>query len=177
MELTPLMQRFVLNWGEMGARWGVNRTIAQIHALLYLAPRPINAEEIAGALGVARSHVSNSLRELQGWRLARTVHVLGDRRDHFECVKDVWEMFHTILDERKRREVDPTLRMLRECVQDVAGSAGGDPEVAERLRRLLDFFETASGWYELVRTMPLEELVRMAPPEWNKEESKEDKKG
>src|SRR5215208_5358351 len=118
MELTPIMQKFVLHWGEMGQRWGINRTVGQIHALLYLSPKPLNAEEIADTLGVARSNVSNSLRELQGWGIVRLAHVMGDRRDHFESMKDVWEMFRVILDERKKRETDPTLHMLRECVAE-----------------------------------------------------------
>src|SRR5258707_383467 len=104
MELTPIAQRFILHWGEMGARWGINRTVAQIHALLFLSPQPLTAEEIADTLSVARSNVSNSLKELQGWGIVRITHVMGDRRDHFESMKDVWEMFRTITDERKKRE-------------------------------------------------------------------------
>src|SRR5215510_5696967 len=117
-ELTGLQKQYILHWGEMGTKWGVNRTTAQIHALLYLSPKPLPAEEIARTLGVARSNVSNALRELQGWGIVRVAHVLGDRRDHFESRKDVWEMFQTILAERKRREVDPTLALLRECVEE-----------------------------------------------------------
>src|SRR5258708_24458104 len=113
--LTPIQQKFILHWGEMGARWGINRTVAQIHALLYLSARPLNAEEIATTLGVARSNVSNSLRELQGWGIVRISHILGDRRDHFESLKDLWEMFRIISDERKKREADPVLNMLREA--------------------------------------------------------------
>src|SRR5689334_25059566 len=113
--LKPIQEKFILHWGEMGTRWGINRTVAQIHALLFLSPKPLNAEEIAETLGVARSNVSNSLKELQGWGIVRVVHVMGDRRDHFESLKDVWEMFRTITDERKKRETDPTLGILREC--------------------------------------------------------------
>src|SRR2546422_483383 len=109
MELTPVMQKFILHWGEMGTRWGINRTVSQIHALLYLSPRPLHAEEIAETLSVARSNVSNSLRELQGWGFGKVGHVLGDRRDHFEAMKDVWEMFQVVIEGRKRREMDPTL--------------------------------------------------------------------
>ena len=104
MTLTPTCEKFILHWGEMGTRWGVNRTVAQIHALLYLSPDPLNAEQIAETLSVARSNVSNSLRELQGWGIVKVVHVLGDRRDHYESMKDVWEMFRVIVDERKKRE-------------------------------------------------------------------------
>jgi DNA-binding transcriptional regulator GbsR (MarR family) len=113
-KMTPVAQAFVLHWGEMGTRWGINRTVAQIHALLFVSPKPLTAEEIADTLGVARSNVSNSLKELQNWGIVRIVHVLGDRRDHFESLKDVWEMFRIILDERKKRETDPTLHLLRD---------------------------------------------------------------
>src|SRR5438105_13358491 len=123
--VTPVAQKFILQWGEMGTRVGINRTVAQVHALLFLSPRPVPADEIAATLSVARSNVSTSLRELQGWGIVRVVHVLGDRRDHFESLKDVWEIFRTVLDERKRREVDPTLSILRDCVIEAAkpGSA------------------------------------------------------
>src|SRR5207237_10111368 len=114
----PPIQEYILHWGEMGTRWRINRTVAQIHALLYLSPKPLTAEEIADLLSVARSNVSNSLKELQGWGIVRVVHVMGDRRDHFESMKDVWEMFQTVLDERKKREIDPTLALLRECVAE-----------------------------------------------------------
>src|SRR5438034_11413669 len=100
MPLTPVSERFVLHWGEMGTRWGINRTVAQIHALLYLSPKPLNAEEIAETLGVARSNVSTSVKELQGWGIVKLSHVLGDKRDHFESMEDVWEMFRLVLDER-----------------------------------------------------------------------------
>jgi DNA-binding transcriptional regulator GbsR (MarR family) len=109
MKLTPVMEKYVLHWGEMGTRWGVNRSIAQIHALLYLSPQPLTAEEIADTLSIARSNVSTSLKELQGFGLVRMTHLLGDRRDHFESIKDNWEMLTLIIEERKRREIDPTL--------------------------------------------------------------------
>src|SRR5882672_2797678 len=118
--LDPVTQKFVLHWGEMGTRWGINRTMAQIHALLYLSPKPLNAEEICDELGVARSNVSNSLRELQNWGIVKVIHVMGDRRDHFESMKDVWEMFRQVLDERKKREIDPTVEVLRACADATA---------------------------------------------------------
>ena len=102
-QLSSVQQKFILHWGEMGTRWGINRTVAQIHALLFLSPQPLNAEQISETLGVARSNVSTSLKELQGWGIVKLVHVLGDKRDHFESMKDVWEMFRVVLDERKRR--------------------------------------------------------------------------
>ncbi len=150
--LTTVQTQFVLHWGEMGARWGINRTVAQIHALLYLSPRPMQAEEIAAALSVARSNVSNSLRELQGWGIVRVVHVLGDRRDHFESLKDVWQMFEIIIAERKRREVDPTLEMLRAGLEQQHGKA--DSYTTERIAAMLDFFETMTGFYGDLQRLP-----------------------
>jgi DNA-binding transcriptional regulator GbsR (MarR family) len=161
-KLTAVQERFVLHWGEMGSRWGINRTVAQIHALLFVSQRPLDAEELADTLGVARSNVSTSLRELQGWGIVRRVHVMGDRRDHFECMKDVWEMFRTIAEERKKREVDPTLAMLRECVVDSGKGKHSDEYTHERLRELLGFFETTSGWYQQVRVLPPSALAKVA---------------
>src|SRR5881398_277491 len=111
--LTPTTTRFILHWGEMGTRWGINRTVAQIHALLFIAPKPVNAEEIAALLNVVRSNVSTSIKELQNWGIIKVVHVLCDRRDFFESGKDVWEIFRLVLDERKKREIDPTIALLR----------------------------------------------------------------
>jgi len=150
--LTTVQTQFILHWGEMGARWGINRTVAQIHALLYLSPRPMHAEEIAATLSVARSNVSNSLRELQGWGIVRVAHVLGDRRDHFESLKDVWQMFEIIIAERKRREVDPTLEMLRGCLEEQQGKA--DNYTTERIAAMLDFFETMTGFYTDLQRLP-----------------------
>jgi DNA-binding transcriptional regulator GbsR (MarR family) len=158
--LTPATQKFVLHWGEMGNRWGVNRTVAQIHALLYLSAKPLTAEEIAEALGVARSNVSNSLRELQGWGIIRVVHVMGDRRDHFESMKDVWEMFQVILDERKKRESDPTRLFLRECVADAARGGKSEAYVHQRLSEMLDFFDTMSHWYSEIRSLPSGAMIK-----------------
>lgn len=153
-KLTPVMEKFILHWGEMGARWGVNRTMAQIHALLYLSPEPVNAEDIARLLSVARSNVSTSLRELQGWGIVRVVHVLGDRRDHFESLKDVWEMFQIILDERKRREIDPTLHMLQACAAELEKSGPSEAHTRERLDQMQEFFETMTGLYQEIRRLP-----------------------
>ncbi len=152
--LTPVQRKFILHWGKMGAQWGINRTVAQIHALLYVSPAPIDAEIIANTLGVARSNVSTSLRELEGWGIVRTVHVLGDRRDHYESLKDVWEMFRIVMDERKKREMDPTLAMLRECAVEAADSKD-DKYTKERLDALLEFFEATSTWYDQIRKLPI----------------------
>jgi len=152
--LTPVARRFILHWGEMGTRWGVNRTVAQVHALLYLSPEPLTAETIASTLSVARSNVSNSLRELQGWGIVRVVHTLGDRRDHFESMKDVWEMFQVILDERKRREIDPTIQMLQASMAELE-KPGADAHARKRLKEMLGFFEAATTVYVEVRRLPL----------------------
>lgn len=162
MELTPVQEKFVLHWGEMGTRWGVNRTVAQIHALLFIAPRPLNAEVIAETLSVARSNVSMSLRELQGWGIIKVVHVLGDRRDHFESMHDVWEMFQIVLDERKKREIDPTLALLRECMDDADQPDNRDEHTKERLADLLNFFETMSTWYGQMRRLPTGAVIKFA---------------
>src|SRR3954467_1039729 len=140
MKLTPVQQKFILHWGEMGTRWGINRTVAQVHALLYISPKPLHAEEIQETLTVARSNVSNSIRELQGWGIVKLVHVMGDRRDHFESMKDVWEMFRVVLDERKKREIDPTLILLRECIEEADKDKETDEYTEQRLRDLHDFF-------------------------------------
>src|SRR5437867_7556844 len=155
-KLTPVQQKFIVHWGEMGARWGINRTVAQTHALLYLSPEPLNAEDITKLLSVARSNISSAIRELQNWRLIKNTHVLGDRRDHFTCVtNDVWVMFRLVLDERKKREIDPTLDLLRACVAEA--EKGGKPEAAtrERLTAMKDFFETMSGWYNQIHALPI----------------------
>ena len=159
--LTPIQQKFILHWGEMGARWGINRTVAQIHALLFLSARPLNAEDIATTLGVARSNVSTGLRELQGWGIVRVTHLLGDRRDHFESLKDVWEMFRIIVDERKKREADPVLGMLRETAADAKKPGAADAYTRERLADMLQFFELMSGWVEQTRKLPTPAVVRM----------------
>jgi DNA-binding transcriptional regulator GbsR (MarR family) len=157
--LTPVAQKFILHWGEMGTKWGINRTVAQVHALLFLSPHPLPADEISSTLSVARSNVSTSLRELQGWGIVRVVHVLGDRRDHFETTKDVWDIFRTVSEERKRREIDPTLRALGECVQELKdagpGAGPGETYTRERLESMLEFLTTMTGLFEEVLRMPI----------------------
>jgi DNA-binding transcriptional regulator GbsR (MarR family) len=160
MELTPISQRFILHWGEMGTRWGVNRTMSQIHALLFLAARPMHAEEIVETLGVARSNVSNSLKELQSWKLVKIVHVMGDRRDHFETSGDVWDLFRTIVLERKRRELDPTVETLRQCV-DSEDFAKEDLIAQHRIKETLGFMETLSGWSEEMIRLESDMLMKI----------------
>lgn len=158
-----LAERFVLHWGEMAARWGVNRTVCQIHALLFLSGRPLNAEDIAAQLQVARSNVSTSLRELQNWGLVKVVHLLGDRRDHYETQQDPWDLLRIIVRERKEREFDPTLAFLRDCVA-ARDFAREDPEAQKRLRETLLLMEALSHWSEQMLSMEnsaLRKLVKL----------------
>jgi DNA-binding transcriptional regulator GbsR (MarR family) len=164
MQLTPVMEKYILHWGEMGTRWGVNRTVAQIHALLFLSSNPLNAEEIAETLGVARSNVSTSIRELQAWKLVRVVHKMGDRRDHFTTTKDPWELFFTIMEGRKQRELDPTMSVLRECVLEGDEDEQTPREVKQRIRDVLEFMETLNAWQEQIKVLPkptLQKLIRL----------------
>ena len=161
MKLTPVMQRYVLHWGEMGTRWGVNRSVAQIQALLYLVGRPLHAEEIVETLGIARSNVSTSLRELQSLGLVQLSHVMGDRRDHFQTLTEPWDILTTVVAARKHREVDPTIAMLRQCVAEAEGDSETPQEVKDRIAHMLGFVETLSSWYEEVRKLPKTTLLRL----------------
>lgn len=159
--LPPVTRKFILHWGEMGTRWGINRTVAQIHALLFTSDRPLNAEEICESLSVARSNVSNSLKELQNWGIVRVVHLSGDRRDHFDSIQDVWEMFRVIASERKRREIDPTLTILRECLDDPeAGDTAAETHAHQRMGDLLEFFELATQFYEQMNRLPTKTAIQ-----------------
>ena len=150
--LTQIQRQYILHWGEMGTRWGINRTVAQIHALLYLSPEPLPAEAIAATLSVARSNVSTSIRELESWGLVRPVHVLGDRREHYETLKDVYEMFHLIVEQRKRREVDPTVQLLRRSLAELHKDSSDD-YTRDRLQEMADFFDAASAAYEEINRL------------------------
>lgn len=152
MKLTPVMEKFILHWGEMGGRWGINRSVAQVHALLMLSPKPIAADEICESLTMARSNVSNSIKELQGWGIVRVVHIFGDRREHFETLRDVWEMFLIILRERKKREIEPTLQTLRECATESALEEGTE-HTTQRLAELIEFMELTGGWADKAQTL------------------------
>ncbi|QGZ40982.1 DNA-binding transcriptional regulator GbsR (MarR family) [Pseudoduganella flava] len=148
MPLSPTEQKYILHWGEMGTRWGVNRTVAQIHALLFLANAPLHAEHIAETLNVARSNVSNSLKELQSWGLVKVTHVLGDRRDHFVALQDVWEIFRVIVEERKRREIDPTLSLLRECAIEAEDDRHMEEATRRKMADVLGFLEMLAASYD-----------------------------
>lgn len=161
MVLSPAVEKYVLHWGEMGTRWGTNRTVAQIHALLYLSPEPLRADQICELLAVARSNVSTSIRELQSYGMVRMTHVLGDRRDYFEAINDVWELFRVIIEQRKQRELNPTLTMLKSCAADVEQEADTDPVTKQRIRNMLEFVETTSTWYEQIREIPTSTLRKL----------------
>ena len=147
MKLNPVAQRFILHWGEMGSKWGVNRTVSQIHALLYLTGKALPAEDIAETLAVARSNVSTSLKELQNWNLIHVMHVMGDRRDHFTTSGDVWELFRTVVRERKEREFDPTIGVLRECLSS-ADLSKEEAAAQQRIKETLMLMEALSTWGE-----------------------------
>lgn len=157
-DMPRAVERFVLHWGEMGGQWGVNRSVSQIHALLYLSDRPLTAEEISDALGMARSNVSNSIKELTAWNLIRRVPVMGDRRDQFEAETDVWEIARRIAAGRKEREIDPALAALKTCVAE----AEADPKLGkvarERLAAMLEFTSSVAGWYDQMQAVPRQKL-------------------
>jgi DNA-binding transcriptional regulator GbsR (MarR family) len=155
------VERFILHWGDMGSQWGVNRTVAQIHALLYVSDRPLTAEEIATTLGVARSNVSSSIRELLGWELIRRVPIKGDRRDHFEAESDVWELVRRIAAGRKTREIDPALAALRACVAEAERDASVSPVASRRLKEMLEFTQTVDRWFQQMLTIPQPKLAAL----------------
>ncbi len=157
----PEVEAFILHWGEMGTSWGVNRSVSQIHALLYLSERPLTAEDIVDTLGLARSNVSNGLKELQGYGIVRRTHVTGDRRDHFIAELDLWDMLMRIVAERKKREIDPTIDLLRELVARAEANAALPTHIRERLGRMHEFIGTLSTWYDQVRVLPKPTLVTL----------------
>ena len=161
MKLSPAVERYVLHWGEMGTRWGTNRSVAQIQALLYLSPGPLRADEIVELLSLARSNVSTALRELQSYGLVRMTHLLGDRRDYFESLHEVWELFRVIIDQRKQRELNPTLSMLRKCAIDVEAEGATDEITKQRIQSMLKFVETTSDWYEKIQGVPTSTLQKL----------------
>lgn len=160
MNLPPLLQRFVLHFGEMGSRWGINRTVGQIYALLFVSARPLNADEIAEALGFSRSNVSMGLKELESWRLIRLRHLPGDRREYFTAPQDVWEIFQTLAEERRKREIDPTLSMLRDALL-LPVSDPQEQHAQERMRAMHDLIELVCGWFEEIRAMERERVVEL----------------
>ena len=163
MKLNSVIEKLVLHWGEMGARWGISRMVAQIHALLYFSPKPMAADEIVETLGVARSHVSNSLKELQTWGVIKVVHVMGDRREHFQSIKDVWQLFEILLDERKRREIDPALEVLGRCEELTRGIGTADGRAFhDQMKQLKEFVAFGSAVADRVGSLPHGKAVQWA---------------
>jgi DNA-binding transcriptional regulator GbsR (MarR family) len=152
MNLPPLTQRFVLHFGEMGSRWGINRTVGQIYALLYVSQKPLNADEVGEALGFSRSNVSMGLKELQSWNLVRLMHQPNDRREYFSAPEDVWAIFRTLAAERRKREIDPTLSMLREALMEQP-SVAEDIHAQARMTQMHDFIELMTNWLDDVQKM------------------------
>ena len=161
MRLTPIMQRYIVHWGEMGSRWGLNRSVAQMHALLYLSPQPLHADEIAETLGIARSNVSVGLKELIGWSLVQATQTLGDRRDFFVAQRDPWEVVRVIIEGRKRRELDPTVSFLKECAAELESDDETPTYVKQQIKGQLEFMATLLGWYESINTLPRKTLLKM----------------
>jgi DNA-binding transcriptional regulator GbsR (MarR family) len=164
MILTDSMRQFILHWGEMGTRWGVNRTVAQVHALLYLSPESLTAEDIAETLSVARSNVSTSLKELQNWNLVQIDSRIGDRRDYFQTSSDVWALFLTVIEQRVEREIAPTLTMLRRCAAEAQAERPAQQIVTERITAMQAFLEEIHGWYSQIKALPpasLRSLIRV----------------
>jgi DNA-binding transcriptional regulator GbsR (MarR family) len=161
MQLTETMRRYIVHWGEMGSRWGMNRSVAQIHALLFLSEQPLSADEIAETLGIARSNISTGLKELLAWDLVHVTHVLGDRRDFFAAQKDTWEVLRAIMDGRKRREIDPTLAALRECAAQLEKDKETPAAVRKRIEEQLEFLETLTRWFDAMKRLPRRTLLKM----------------
>lgn len=161
MTMSPVLEKVVLHWGEMGARWGVNRSVAQIHALLWLSARAMTAEEISETLGIARSNASTSLDELQSFKLVTLVHIIGDRRNYYEVKGDTWDIVQAIVDERKKREIDPTLAVLREAKALGHFDSTTPDDVKARVDEMLGFIERMTGWYEQMRRVPRPTLQRL----------------
>jgi DNA-binding transcriptional regulator GbsR (MarR family) len=158
--LSPLVRSFVSHFGEMGSRWGINRTVGQIYALIFVAPKPLNADEIAEALEFSRSNVSMGLKELQAWRLVNLRHLPGDRREYFDAPTDAWEIFRTLAEERRRREIEPTLSMLRDAL--LARPATDDDRIAQqRMKGMHDLIELMTTWFDEIEQMDQKTLVQL----------------
>jgi DNA-binding transcriptional regulator GbsR (MarR family) len=160
MNLPPMIQSFILHFGEMGTRWGINRTVGQIYALLYLSPKPLNAEAICDALGFSRSNVSMGLRELDAWQLIRLKHIAGDRRDYFSVPDDIWEIVRTLINQRRKREIEPTLTMLRDVLME--SPSGADEQFAQaKMHEMHGLIESLVSWHDDMQKMETERLVNL----------------
>lgn len=159
-QLSPLAAQFVAHFGEMGSRWGINRTVGQIYALIFVSQRPLNADEIADMLEFSRSNVSIGLKELQSWRLVKLKHLSGDRREYFEAPQDVWEIFKSLAEERRRREIDPTLSMLRAALLETTTNEA-DAHAQSRMKQMHELIELSSTWFDDVQRLSPETLARL----------------
>lgn len=160
MNLPPMIQTFVLHFGEMGSRWGINRTVGQIYALLYLSSKPLNADDICEALGFSRSNVSMGLKELDSWNLIRLKHLPHDRRDHFTVPEDIWEIVRTLVEQRRKREIEPTLTMLRDVLME--NPSGTDEKFAQaKMHEMHDLIEMLTNWYADMQKMETDRLVNL----------------
>lgn len=160
MNVTPLKQRFILHFGEMGSRWGINRTVGQIYALLYVSANPLHADNIVDALGLSRSNVSMGLKELQAWHLVRSQHLPDDRREYFSAPDDIWEIFRVLIRERRIREIDPTLSLLRGALME--NPAGEEDEyAAQRMQDMLELIELTTGWIDDVQDLAPNTVVQL----------------
>ncbi len=160
MQVTPLKQRFILHFGEMGSRWGINRTVGQIYALLYVSAKPLNADDIVRALGLSRSNVSMGLKELQSWRLVRSQHLPADRREYFSAPEDIWEIFRVLIEERRKREIDPTLTMLRDALMEAPASEE-DQYAAGRMKEMHEMIELTTRWVDDVQHLPQKTAIQL----------------
>jgi DNA-binding transcriptional regulator GbsR (MarR family) len=160
MNIPPLTQKFVMHFGEMGSRWGVNRTVGQIYALLFVASKPLNADEVGEALAFSRSNVSMGLKELQSWGLVKLIHQPNDRREYFQAPEDVWAIFRTLAAERRKREIDPTLSMLRDALMEQP-SVAEDIHAQARMRQMHEFIERMTDWLDDVQKMDSDTLVSL----------------
>ena len=158
--LSPLVRAFVGHFGEMGSRWGINRTVGQIYALIFVSPQPLNADEIAERLEFSRSNVSMGLKELQAWRLVRLRHLPGDRREYFEAPTDAWEIFRTLAEERRRREIEPTLSMLRNALLETP-TTPEDMVAQQRMKGMHDLIELMTSWFDDVQRLDAETLAQL----------------
>ena len=161
MKLTPASQTVILHWGEMGQAWGINRTMAQVHALLFVSPEPLDAEQISLLLDVSRSNISTSIKELITWGVIKKVHMIGDRRDRFEALKDVMETFRVIMAERKRREMDPTISLLEQCVAEAKTGGNTDEFTGDQLQKMLEFVQMITVWYSQVDRLSSNSMKRL----------------
>lgn len=160
MNLPPLIRAFVLHFGEMGSRWGINRTVGQVYAVLFLADAPVCADQLVEALGVSRSNVSMALKELHSWELVRLRHLPDDRRDFYTTPDDIWAIVRTLVEQRKKREVDPTLSVLRGLLMETPAS-DAERHAQGRMRDMHEVIELMTAWYADVERLETERLIQL----------------